>query len=872
MLDKFRETAITWDKATKRIYSPITANESDSNGRKLNIQVVNSGQVENLTGATLHLYWETKDKSQYGLDAFTASDISKGEFEIFYTTGMLSNVGELNATLVLVDSTGKVVSDWFKITVARGIDNDAIQSENSFSSLTQALIDISNLEQNYAPRLNNLTAQLQQTEQNLSSQLADIEVSKAEQNELTQLQGVVTSLTVDNADGLKDAELVATRTNKFGQTFASAQDRVTRIESIADLTSTKKTTLSSFVTRYRKFDTNTVNQANDTYASLYYDVKDINAVLIVTTKTRALSNIYTLLDKNGAVISWQRNEIGAETDYTNIFVDTTLADVLIISVTEGNQALINAVGFVSVLPTIEKFDVVLKQKTIETGYFYQNGTKTAGNGNTLHTYNVEAFDYLNLTLTQTYAKNAFTLLDANLNVIRYAYNDSTTKNYTMTNEHIFVGDAVYLAVSYMTKPAPVVTAKVLKSDLLLNYALLNPIKFEKGYYRYNTGEFMATLGKNAIWYSVKTTDKVNLTYLSPAYTNIYTLMDDNFKVLKVSENNTASNVQQTNLVVDVSTATYLIINPIETESYSVYGLKNYNLENTERNSFLTGAKQWKNKKIVWFGTSIPAGGLSGLDRIRSYPMMVGERLGATVYNEAVGSSSVHCKAPENISGANPYGFNNNFENCSRCLSNTIEEMQWIIDNFNGGVFTQNVPANLAQADIDFILSCSWENKLMQHLNGTTHLFVFDHGHNDGIGADDAALEVTYGEDNLYSFQGAMNFLIRKIKSYDPRAKIVMVGEYENQKTPLVPPKQVEVAEKWNIPLYKQWEKLGWSQETVTVLYNWINNKWTYTGTPVQMTLLQTWIPDNLHPHTDYDGRALSWMTENLVAWFMREVR
>lgn len=161
LLDEFRSTSITWDKATRRIYSPITANASDSNGRKLNIQVVNSGQVENLTGATLHLYWETKDKLHDGLDAFDASDISKGEFELFYTTGMLSNVGELNATLVLVDSTGKVVSDWFKITVTRGINEGAIQSENSFSSLTQALIDISNLEQNYAPRLNDLTAQLQ---------------------------------------------------------------------------------------------------------------------------------------------------------------------------------------------------------------------------------------------------------------------------------------------------------------------------------------------------------------------------------------------------------------------------------------------------------------------------------------------------------------------------------------------------------------------------------------------------------------------------------------------------------------------------------------------------------------------------------------
>ena len=164
MLDKFRSTPITWDKATSRIYSPVTANASDENGRKLVVQIVNGGQVEDLTGATLHLYWETRDKLHDGLDVFEAVDLKKGEFELSYTTGMLSNHGVLNANLVLIDTVGRIVSERFKITVTKGIDNDAIQSENSFSSLTQALIDISNLEQNYAPRLNDLTAQLQQTD------------------------------------------------------------------------------------------------------------------------------------------------------------------------------------------------------------------------------------------------------------------------------------------------------------------------------------------------------------------------------------------------------------------------------------------------------------------------------------------------------------------------------------------------------------------------------------------------------------------------------------------------------------------------------------------------------------------------------------
>lgn len=180
MLNEFRSTYITWDKATSRIYSPVTANASDENGRKLVVQIVNGGQVEDLSGATLHLYWETRDKAHDGLDVFKAVDLKKGEFELSYTTGMLSNHGVLNANLVLIDTIGRVVSERFKITVTEGIDNEAIQSENSFTTLTQALIDISNLEQNYAPRLNDLTAQLQQTEQSLNAQLAQ----KANQDEV----------------------------------------------------------------------------------------------------------------------------------------------------------------------------------------------------------------------------------------------------------------------------------------------------------------------------------------------------------------------------------------------------------------------------------------------------------------------------------------------------------------------------------------------------------------------------------------------------------------------------------------------------------------------------------------------------------------
>ena len=174
MLDKFRETAITWDKANRKVYEPLRVSAGDNKGRKLTVQLVNDGVVEDLTGASLSLFWETRDKTNKGLDAFTSVDATKGEFEIYYTTGMLSNEGTLNANLVLVDTSGRVVSEPFKITVFKGIDDEAIQSSDSFTALTEALIDIGDLEQNYAPRLSTL----EQNDVSLSQQLQQTSLKK----------------------------------------------------------------------------------------------------------------------------------------------------------------------------------------------------------------------------------------------------------------------------------------------------------------------------------------------------------------------------------------------------------------------------------------------------------------------------------------------------------------------------------------------------------------------------------------------------------------------------------------------------------------------------------------------------------------------
>lgn len=369
---------------------------------------------------------------------------------------------------------------------------------------------------------------------------------------------------------------------------------------------------------------------------------------------------------------------------------------------------------------------------------------------------------------------------------------------------------------------------------------------------------------------------------------------------------------------------------------------------------------WKGKRLVWLGTSIPAAGKYDIDNPFSYPIMVGDKLGATVYNEAVGSSALHCKDPALISANNPYGFMPNFEAVSRCITNSLDEMNYIINHYNdSNIFTQNVPGSLSDDDKAFIRSCSWEEKLEKYFTADDFpdAWIIDHGHNDIPSAESEAtytartaltgtqvsgwygngsfntsslsshmeydvtdvdevyisgtigqfydlydlfdsndnnigyyrngaqqtyngyfvdtrnaakicvsnpnnlistIEVkkyTYGSmyNSLYSYQGGLDFIVNKILTYNPQARIIMIGEYEDQKYPTISQNQEIAAKRWEFPLYKQWEALGWSQQPILV-------------NGVYKTMLNIIIPDNLHPHSDTTGWALNMMADNIAAW------
>ena len=380
------------------------------------------------------------------------------------------------------------------------------------------------------------------------------------------------------------------------------------------------------------------------------------------------------------------------------------------------------------------------------------------------------------------------------------------------------------------------------------------------------------------------------------------------------------------------------------------------------------------KTIVWFGTSIPAAGLYGLNNENSYPKRVGKILSANVFNESVGSSAITCKSPDRVSESNPYGFTHDFEGASRCMTNTIEEMNWIIEHYNDKtVFDYRTVSSLSESDKDFIRSCSYENKLLPYLTSIKcpDLFVFDHGHNDntndkkesyysetvkingteengwyssgvyqdsqykesikfdvsnysqvllsgtigawrdiydlfdenghnigfekvnvGVSVDYANKEIDvkgakylvvsnnnnllnsislngYKYDrnhNLYCYQGAMRFLLNFIFSFNPKQRVVMIGEYENERQPYIAKYQDKVADEWNLPIYRQWEEYGWSNNKIKTKWYWNNGVWTLGTKEQTITILNCWLADTVHPHSDSSGKTLQFMADHIASW------
>lgn len=279
-----------------------------------------------------------------------------------------------------------------------------------------------------------------------------------------------------------------------------------------------------------------------------------------------------------------------------------------------------------------------------------------------------------------------------------------------------------------------------------------------------------------------------------------------------------------------------------------------------------------NKKIVWFGTSIPAGGVG----IKSdgyegpYPNRLGQMLDATVYNEAVGSSGMRAGTHGSyVTADDPMGYGG-VSAIGLMLSFTLSssEKQAICDNWNNK--WRNIITwygdQVDMANIEYYKSKSWDNILPKYLTGGSigqcDIYVFDCGYNDqsrGEGYTELTDIPTTPTDRRYFF-GAMRFIAEKIYADNPKAKIILVGHYstnqlrDHMSTKYLCDAQTELSRNLSLPLFKTWEHTGFSFISFEVDGN--------TITPAL-----AWLPDGIHPASDTSGQTLQYYAEILYNYF-----
>ncbi|MBB3995315.1 hypothetical protein GGR95_002970 [Sulfitobacter undariae] len=275
---------------------------------------------------------------------------------------------------------------------------------------------------------------------------------------------------------------------------------------------------------------------------------------------------------------------------------------------------------------------------------------------------------------------------------------------------------------------------------------------------------------------------------------------------------------------------------------------------------------WAGKTGVWFGTSIPAGGGS-----YAYPALVADALGMTIHNEAAGGSAARAGVDSLKTVSDPYGWDGSFHRAvTRSLAATLAEMQYIYDNWvtvRELLTGDDRPVTLEPSDLAEMQDYSYEKRLIERHLGENRrdVYFFDHGHNDRA-VDDI---VTAGADtrNRFTYLGAINFLIDLILNDNPKAKIIFIGHYENARKETISQAQDLLADYWDFPIIRCWERLGWTQQTVLTKGEWESGVWNPTANAVAAPkeLTKIWMPDDLHPNTDISGGATGRIAEVIIA-------
>lgn len=305
-MHEFRIQKLVWDKANKVIQEHVTAHAGDSNGRILQVQILDNGNKVDLSNTTLSLSWKalSKDKKD-GLDAFTLTDQESGIFETYFTREMLSSVGVLKGSLVLVDLVGRVESDKFNILVeSSNVSDEAIQSSNEFTTLTKALIRVEEVERDYQQAEQARDGLYTQAELIRDNQHTEAEISR---NNLYSSAETERNTSYSNAESTRTNDYTTAESNRdilYTQAESSREENFNQVKN--DFIAETERVEEIYPTRLTKIESD-LSTHKEEYASLF------------TTNPDAKNSIYRGKYLGSSVTTEQYQAISSGT-FTDLYI------------------------------------------------------------------------------------------------------------------------------------------------------------------------------------------------------------------------------------------------------------------------------------------------------------------------------------------------------------------------------------------------------------------------------------------------------------------------------------------------------------------------------------------------------------------------
>lgn len=170
----------------KKPFQTITANRGEVGSRFIRITIVDNSTPVDLTGVTISLYAKKPDGKKV-FNSVTVEDKTNGIVLAELTSQILSVVGIVRLTLLLVKNGSKLASKQFLVNVDESIvDDEAIESTNEFTALVDALGRVNNIDS----RFEEVDSQLEQNMNKVNEQFNTIESKKLDKNDILSMSNM----------------------------------------------------------------------------------------------------------------------------------------------------------------------------------------------------------------------------------------------------------------------------------------------------------------------------------------------------------------------------------------------------------------------------------------------------------------------------------------------------------------------------------------------------------------------------------------------------------------------------------------------------------------------------------------------------------